>query len=117
MLHNGTITALAFTLVAGPGNRIGTDQFREERLLRRHGRQRGSRRRSAAGHRRVRLRPLYRMECSDRPTRPTSRTSPLRGARSWELRDQQVPQVLCAEPALAADGRHHHGRSQRFPAG
>ena len=24
----------------------------------------------------------------------------LRGARSWELRDQQAPQLLCAEPAL-----------------
>lgn len=35
---------------------------------------------------------------------PTQQTdfanAAVRGARSWELRDHQVPQVLCAEPAL-----------------
>jgi GDSL-like Lipase/Acylhydrolase family len=42
---------------------------------------------------------LYEEGAFGRTRKTEFANSAVRGARSWELRDQQVPQVLCAEPA------------------
>ena len=98
MLHTRTITALAFALVAVPG--VASAQINFEKT----GYYVGMGDSVAAGEGALPVTGGYVYDLYTHgvfgPTKEMDfANAALRGARSWELRDQQVAQVLCAEPA------------------
>lgn len=99
MLRNGTIVALAFTLVGAPGTVSAQINFDKTAYYVGMGDS------VAAGEGALPVTGGYVYDLYTHgvfgPTHATDFANiALRGARSWELRNQQVPQVLCAEPAL-----------------
>jgi hypothetical protein len=98
MLHTRTITALAFALVAAPGAVSAQINFEKT------GYYVGMGDSVAAGEGAMPVTGGYVYDLYTHGVfGPTNEmdfaNAALRGARSWELRDQQVAQVLCAEPA------------------
>ena len=98
MLHTRTITALAFALVVAPG--VVSAQINFEKT----GYYVGMGDSVAAGEGALPVIGGYVYDLYTHgmfgPTKEMDfANAALRGARSWELRNQQVPQVLCAEPA------------------
>ncbi len=98
MLHTRTITALAFALVAVPG--VVSAQINFEK----NGYYVGMGDSVAAGEGALPVTGGYVYDLYTHgvfgPTKEMEfANAALRGARSWELRDDQVAQALCAEPA------------------
>jgi hypothetical protein len=99
MLRNGTIAALAFTLVGAPG--IASAQINFDKSVYYVGMGDSV----AAGEGALPVTGGYVYDLYSHGVFGATNATDfaniaLRGARSWELRNQQVPQVLCAEPAL-----------------
>ena len=99
MLRNGTIAALAFTLVAAPG--IASAQINFDKSVYYVGMGDSV----AAGEGALPVTGGYVYDLYTHGVFATTHATDfaniaLRGARSWELRNQQVAQLLCAEPAL-----------------
>jgi hypothetical protein len=99
MLHTRTIAALAVTLVAAPS--VVSAQINFEKV----GYYVGMGDSVAAGEGALPVTGGYVYDLYTRGVfGPTTAmdfaNAALRGARSWELRDNQVAQALCAEPAL-----------------
>jgi len=99
MLRNGTIAALAFTLVGAPA--IASAQINFDKSVYYVGMGDSV----AAGEGALPVTGGYVYDLYTHGVFGATQATDfaniaLRGARSWELRNQQVPQVLCSEPAL-----------------